>query len=92
MMPYDTYRLYQVERAKSSAEVRHADEHAARVASAASSLFRGITRPWRAMRRPSPVTTRDLSPPSQVRSTLLPAAVSRPMRSECVAGRILHRC
>jgi len=92
MMPYDTYRLYQVERAKSSAEVRRADEQAARVASAASSLFRGITRPWRAMRRPYPVTTRDLSPPSQVRSTLLPAAVSRPMRSECVAGRILHRC
>jgi len=91
MMPYDTYRLYQVERAKSSAEVRHADEQAARVASAASSLFRGITRPWRAMRRSSPVTTRDLPPPSQVRSTLLPAAVSRPMRSECVAGRILHR-
>ena len=59
-MPYDTYRLYQVERAKSPAEVRHADEQAARVASAASSLFRGITRPWRAMRRPSPVTTRDL--------------------------------
>jgi hypothetical protein len=62
MMPYDTYRLYQVERAKSSAEVRRADEQAARVASAVSSLFRGITRPWRAMRRPSPVTTRGLSP------------------------------
>jgi hypothetical protein len=56
MMPYDTYRLYQVERAKSSAEVRRADEQAARVASAVSSLFRGITRPWRAMQRPSPVT------------------------------------
>jgi hypothetical protein len=28
-MPYDTYRLYQVERAKSPAEVQHADEQAA---------------------------------------------------------------
>jgi hypothetical protein len=52
MMPYDTYRLYQVERAKSPAEIRHADEQAGRLASAASSLFRGITRPWRARRRP----------------------------------------
>ena len=46
MMPHDTYRLYQVERAKSSAEVRRADEQAARLVSAASSLFRGITRRW----------------------------------------------
>ena len=52
MMPYDTYRLYQVERAKSPAEIRHADEQAGRLASAASSMFRGITRPWRARRRP----------------------------------------
>ena len=52
-MPYDTYRLYQAERAKSSAEVRRVDEEAARLASAASSLFRGITRTWRAMRRSS---------------------------------------
>ena len=52
MMPYDICRLYQIERAKSPAEVRRADEQAARLASAASSLFRGITRPWRARRRP----------------------------------------
>ena len=52
-MPYDTYRLYQIERTKSPAEVRHADEEAARLASAASSLFRGLIRPWRAIRRPS---------------------------------------
>ena len=51
MMPYDTYRLYQIERAKSPAEVRRADEQAARLASAASLLFHSITRPWRAMRR-----------------------------------------
>jgi hypothetical protein len=53
MVPYDTYRVYQIERAKSLAEVRRADEHAARVASAASSLFRGITGPVRALLRPS---------------------------------------
>ena len=50
MMPYDTYRLYQVERAKSCAEVRRADDQLGRLASAASSLFRGITRPARAVR------------------------------------------
>ena len=57
MMPYDTYRLYQVERAKSCAEVRRADEQLARLASAASSLFRRVTRPARAVRghaRPQP--------------------------------------
>jgi hypothetical protein len=37
-MPYDTYRLHQIERAKTPAEVRRADEQAARVASAVSSL------------------------------------------------------
>jgi hypothetical protein len=64
MMPYDTYQLYQIERAKSPAEVRRADELAGRLASAASSLVRGITRPWRAMRRPSPAATRDLLRPA----------------------------
>ena len=63
MMPYDIYRLYQIERAKSPAEVRRADEQAARLASTASSLVRGITRPWRAMRRPSPAA-RDLPRPA----------------------------
>lgn len=58
MMPCDTYRLYQIERAKSPAEIRRADEQAARLASALSSLFRGITRPsrpvtkWPAVRKP----------------------------------------
>lgn len=50
MMPYDTYRIYQIERAKSCAEVCRADEHAARLAAAISSLFGGITRPVRARR------------------------------------------
>jgi hypothetical protein len=64
MMPYDTYRLYQIERTKSPAEVRHADEQAARLASAASSLFRSITRPWQAMRRRSRTATHDLPRPA----------------------------
>jgi hypothetical protein len=67
MMPYDSYRLYQIERAKSAAEARRADEQAARLASAASSLFRAITRPWPAMRRLSPAATRDLPRQPRIR-------------------------
>lgn len=43
-MPYDTYRLHQIERAKCPAEVRRADQQAAGLAGAVSSLLRGITR------------------------------------------------
>ena len=64
MMPYDTYRIYQIERFKSPAEVRSADEHAARLASVASSLFRGITRPMRAMGRLSPAAEPGLPRPA----------------------------
>jgi hypothetical protein len=53
-MPYDTYRLYQSERAKSPGEVCRADEEAARGASAVSALYRSITRSRRAVRRPLP--------------------------------------
>ena len=60
MLPYDTYRIYQIERGKSPAEVRRADEQAARLASAVSSLFRGLTRPDRAMRALHPARTRRL--------------------------------
>lgn len=51
MMPYDTYRLYQIERAKGPAEIQRSDEQAAQLASAVSSLLRGITRSARAGRR-----------------------------------------
>jgi hypothetical protein len=64
MVPYDTYRIYQIERAKSFAEVGRADEHAARVASAFSSLFRGITGLVRAVRRPSAALVRRLPRPA----------------------------
>lgn len=58
MMPYDTYRLYQAERAKSAAELQCAGEQAARLASAVSSLFRAITRPVRAAGGPHPAAGR----------------------------------
>jgi hypothetical protein len=54
MMPYDTYRLYQAERAKSPAELQCAGEQAARLASAVSSLLRTITQPVRAAGGPHP--------------------------------------
>jgi hypothetical protein len=53
MVPYDTYRIYQIERAKSLAEVRCADAQAARVVFAISSLLRGIIRPVRTVRGPA---------------------------------------
>ena len=64
MMPYDTYRLHQIERAKSPDEVHRADEQAARVASAVSSLLRSITWPARAVRKPFPAATPSLPRPA----------------------------
>jgi hypothetical protein len=64
MMPYDSYRLYQIERAKRPAEIRHADEQAARMASAASSVFRSIRRPFRVGRRSAPAGTCRLPRPA----------------------------
>ena len=61
-MPYDTYRLHQIERAKRPAEVQRADEQAARLMSAVSSLLRGLTRPVRAIRRPYPRPLRSAYP------------------------------
>jgi hypothetical protein len=61
-MPYDTYRLYQIQRAKSPAEVQRSDEQAARLISAVSSLLRGLTQPVRAIRRPYPRPLRSAHP------------------------------
>jgi hypothetical protein len=58
MMVYDGYRLYQIDRAKSPAEVQRADEQAARLASAVSSPFRAIASAVRAARRPYPAAGR----------------------------------
>ena len=43
MMPYDTYRLYQIERPKTVAETRLADENAGRLAAAVAGLVRPLT-------------------------------------------------
>jgi hypothetical protein len=58
MMPYDTYRLYQIERAKSSAEIQRADKQAARFAAALSWLFGGIMRRTQPVCRPYPAVGR----------------------------------
>ncbi|HTA11718.1 MAG TPA: hypothetical protein VK836_24575 [Streptosporangiaceae bacterium] len=51
VMPYQIATLYQIERPKTAAEIRLADEHAARVAAAVADLVRPLTRAgrrWRA--------------------------------------------
>jgi hypothetical protein len=65
MIPYDSYRLYQLERAKSPAEIRHADEQAARLAAVASLLFRGVTGAiMRSMREPASAASQPHRQPS----------------------------
>ena len=82
MMPYDSYRLYQIERAKSPAEIRRADEQAARLAAVVSSVFRDITRPVRARHRPSPVAARRVP----VRLDSSGTEIRSPHRVICPAG------
>jgi hypothetical protein len=62
MMPYDTYRLYQIERSKSQAEIRRADQQAARLVSAGSRLLRALTQLPLAAREPSPAAGRAVRP------------------------------
>ena len=59
-MPYDTYRLYQIQRTKSPAEIRRADEQAARIASALAAVFGALTRPRRIATGASPRLRRAL--------------------------------
>jgi hypothetical protein len=66
MMPYDTYRLYQAERARSPREI----QRAAQLASAVSGLFRAITQ---TARRPYPSAPDGASPqtaPAASRGTM----------------------
>lgn len=42
MMPYQTYQLYAIERPKSAAEIRRADEYAGRIAAAVAGLLREL--------------------------------------------------
>ncbi len=58
MMPYDGYRLYQIERPKSAAETRFADNQTGQLAAAAAQLFRSLTR----TRRVAPAQRRDVQP------------------------------
>jgi hypothetical protein len=55
MMPYQSYQLYQAERVKTAAEIRHADEQLGELAQSLSSLWFGVTR--RVARRQRPVQT-----------------------------------
>ena len=102
-MPYDAYRLYQIERAKSPAEVQRADEQAARLISAVSSLLRGLTRPVRAIRRPYPRPLRSAYPAQRAaraaqqgtgdrlaRRSLWPSeTLPQPASAPCLLGRDL---
>jgi hypothetical protein len=49
MGPYEAYRLYQIERPKTAADLRLADERTGRLAAAAADVFRQLT--WPARRR-----------------------------------------
>lgn len=42
MMPYQTYQLYQIERPKTVAEIRFAEERAGRTAAALSGMLRQL--------------------------------------------------
>ncbi len=55
MMPYQSYQLYQAERVKTAAEIRHADEQLGQLAQSLSYLWYGVTR--RVARRQRPVQT-----------------------------------
>jgi hypothetical protein len=49
MMPYESYRLYQIERPKTAAEIRRADEHAGRLAAAVARMLAQLTRKTKIM-------------------------------------------
>ncbi|HSR83084.1 MAG TPA: hypothetical protein VLM11_02775 [Streptosporangiaceae bacterium] len=52
MMPYQTYRLYDIQRPKSAAEIRSADERAGRIAAAIAELLLPLARASRMSRSP----------------------------------------
>jgi DNA-binding transcriptional MerR regulator len=65
-MPYDSYRRYQIERPKSPAEMRRADERSAHIASAISALFRPLARLAQTARRQQLPTVRRVSRRSDI--------------------------
>ena len=65
MMPYQAYQLYQIERPKSRAEIRQADEQRGRVAESVTALWESVTQGMtarahsvRGLRRPSAMAVR----------------------------------
>jgi len=66
-MRYDACRLYQIQRTKSSAEIRRDDEQVARIAFALAALFEAVTRRPRLTAKDRPARWRVLpeqGPPS----------------------------
>jgi hypothetical protein len=72
MMPYHTYGLYQVERAKTPREIQHADGQAALLAAAISRLFRAIAQDPAAARMPYRPANAMAHPPRQHRAPAAP--------------------
>lgn len=50
MMPYQAYQLYQAERAKTAAEIRHADAQLGELSRALSAAWRHASRPTAVLR------------------------------------------
>jgi len=65
MMPYQSYQIYQAERAKTGAEIRRADEQLGRMAEGVFRLWQHATRPVALLRgsyrRPERQALADLS-------------------------------
>jgi hypothetical protein len=55
MMPYQVYQLYQIERPKSAAEMRSADERAGRTAAAVARMVRRLAAAGRGPRHDRPM-------------------------------------
>lgn len=70
MMPYDTYRLYQIERVKSPRQIRYADQREAQLVSAVSRLLRAITQIARRPYPPVPNGASPLTAPAACRGTM----------------------
>jgi len=69
MMPYRVYQLYQIERPKSAAEIRLADERLGKAAASVSRLWRRAAEPIAVVRAPyrasvPPISRQDCSQPA----------------------------
>jgi hypothetical protein len=84
-VPYDTYRIHQIERARSHADVRRAGEQAAQLASVISSLFHGI--PASASRAQAiPGRSVPAAPPGLISSPVLTAQADKDSKRSSVPG------